>query len=205
MALPHAAYEFHKWKSQLLWFDKILSILVILLLGLFRPDWLLIAVFFLIIPYLVLTERTLLLHHLVAAFFISLLWMVVAREEYAYNTAFITIAGINLYPLFSWSVGLFTLYLLYSHYEHLLHKQTLSHKLLLFTGIYWPLLIFAETTAYHLFNIRNLATAAFPGLPLCDCIHAPLWMQITYFIIGIVFFVICYALKLENPHHKIIK
>jgi len=198
-------YKFHRWKKELLHLDRILSIVVIILLGVFKPDLVVIVVFFLIIPYLLLTQRKALLYHLIVAFFIALLWVFIAKDEYSYNSGFITIAGFSLYPLFSWATGLFALYLIYSHYEHKLKKQTFIKKLGLFTIFYWPMLIVVETIAYHIFDIKNLAAAAYRGLPLCDCIHAPLWMQIGYFSIGIIFFLLCYKLGLENPHFRIIK
>ncbi|MBL7054392.1 hypothetical protein ISS05_01390 [Candidatus Woesearchaeota archaeon] len=195
-------YEFHKWKKKLLYIDIILSVVVVISLGVFKPDLVVIAAFFLIIPYLLLTQRKALLYHLIVAFFIALLWMLIAKNEYSYNSGFITIAGFSLYPLFSWTLGLFGLYFIYSHYEHKLKKQKFIQKLGLFILFYWPLLIIAESVAYHIFNIKNIAAAAYSGLPFCDCIHAPLWMQISYFSLGIIFFLACYKLGLENPHFR---
>ena len=197
------SYEFHKWKNELLHIDRILSIIVVLLLGIFKPDLVVIVAFFLIIPYLLLTQRKILIYHLIVAFLISLIWMLIAKNHYSYNQLFLSILGINLYPLFSWTIGLFVLYVVYSHYEHKLKEQIFSKKIILFIAFYWPILIIVETIAYHLFNIKNTSTAIYKGLPLCNCMHAPIWMQIGYFSIGIVFFVLCYVLKLENPHSKI--
>ena len=198
-------YEFHKWKKQLLIADKIIIILIILFLGLVSPDYVVIAVFFLIIPYLVLTQRKVLFYHFIVALALGLIWMLIAKNEYRYNQDFLTVAGINLYPLFAWAVGLFLVYVIYSHYEHILNEQDFVQKLLLFTIFYVVLLITVETIAYHLFNIQNLAAAAYSGLPICDCIHAPHWMQAAYFAMGPIFFSVCYILKLENPHFKIRK
>lgn len=197
------SYEFHKWKKELLYIDSILSIIVVLLLGIFKPDLVVIVAFFLIIPYLLLTQRKILIYHLIVAFLISLIWMLIAKNHYRYNQPFLSILGINLYPLFSWTIGLFVLYVIYSHYEHKLKEQTFSKKIILFIAFYWPILIIVETIAYHLFNIKNISTAIYKGLPLCSCMHAPLWMQISYFSIGIIFFLVCYKLCLENPHFRI--
>ena len=41
---------------------------------------------------------------------------------------------------------------------------------------------------YYLFNIHNIATSQFPGLPICNCIHAPTWMKIVYFSMGPVYY-----------------
>ena len=100
-------YEFHKWKKQLLIADKIIIILIVLFLGLVSPDYVVIAAFFLIIPYLILTQRRSLFYHLVVAFLVALIWMLIAKNEYGYNQDFLTLAGINLFPLFAWATGLF--------------------------------------------------------------------------------------------------
>ena len=198
-------YEFHKWKNQLLIADKIISILIIIFLGIFRPDYVVIASYFLLIPYIVLTQRKILLYHLIVASSIAIIWMLIAKKEYGYNQDFITILGINLYPLFALAIGLLVTYVIYSHYEHILREPTFTKKIVLFILFYWPLLIAVETIAYHLLNIHNLATALYAALPVCDCIHAPRWMQIAYLSMGPIFFIICHLLKLENPHSKILR
>lgn len=198
-------FKFHKWKKQLLVADKILSVVIILLLGVFKPDYVVIAAYLLIIPYLFLTQRKILFKHLFISSVVALIWMLIAKNQYGYNQDFIAIFGINLFPLFAWAIGLFIVYIIYSHYEHILKECGFVKKLILFVIIYVPLLIAVETIAYHLFNIKNLAAAAYPGLPICDCIHAPLWMQASYIALGPIFFSLCYMLKLENPHFKIKK
>ena len=198
-------YEFHKWKKQLLIADKTITILVILFLSLFSPDYVVIAAYFLIIPYLILTQRKVLFYHLMVSSAVALIWMLIAKNEYAYNQDFLIIAGINLFPLFAWATGLFVIYVIYSHYEHIFNEQGFVRKLLLFIAFYFPFIIGTETIAYHLFNIHNIAAAAYPGLPICDCIHAPRWMQAAYLGMGPIFFTICSMLKLENPHFKIPK
>ncbi len=198
-------YEFHKWKKQLLIADKLITALIILFLGLFSPDYVVIAAFFLVIPYLILTQRKILFYHLMVSSAVALVWMFIAKNEYMYNQDFLTLAGINLFPLFAWATGLFAIYVIYSHYEHILNEQGFVRKLLLFIAFYFPFLIGTETIAYHLFNIHNIAAAAYRGLPICDCIHAPRWMQAAYFAIGPIFFSVCHILKLENPHFRIVK
>jgi hypothetical protein len=137
------------------------------------------------------------IYSLSIAFLVSLAWMLIAKDKYEYKHNF-TFFWINLYPLFSWTLGLFFLYLIYLHFKNRLKKQTFAKKLGIFVGFYWPLLVLAETVAYHIFNIKNLAAVSYKGIPFCDCIHAPLWVQISYFLIGIVFFLICFLLKLDE-------
>ena len=198
-------YEFHKWKKRLLIVDIVVIIIVLLLLGLFRPDYVVIAAFFLVILYLFLTQRKVLFYHLAVASAVALIWMLITKNEYGYNQNFLTVAGINLYTLFAVALSLFTVYVIYSHYEHILKAQGYVRKILLFIVFYVPLLILVETVAYHAFDIRNVATASYAGLPLCDCIHAPPWIQASYFLLGPIFFTIGFVLKLENPNFKIRK
>ncbi len=195
-------YHFHRWKRTLTYVDITLAIIVLLFMPFIRPDYLMAGVIVFLIFYLHSTHRIVLMYHLLVSFFVSLVWMIISRNYYSYNTEFTVIFGINLFPLFSWTVGIFFLYLVYSHYEHLLHEHTFFRRMNLFAVVYWPLLIFVETIGFHVFNIRN-NEFSYAGLPLCNCLHAVWWMQIAYFVIGLVFFWICYALKLENPHSKL--
>ncbi|MBI2139015.1 hypothetical protein HYU13_05470 [Candidatus Woesearchaeota archaeon] len=197
--------KFHKWKPQLLVLDKTLSLLIVILLGIYRPDYVIIAAYLLAIPYILITRRKLLLSHFIVSSLIALVWMLIAKGQYAYNRPFLVFSGINLYPLFGWAVGLFLIYLVYSHYEHIFFERGFLRQLLLFIAFYWPLLLAVESIAYHLFDIRNVAAAQYPGLPFCNCIHAPLWMQLSYFALGPLFFSACYLLGLENPHFAVKK
>lgn len=179
----------------LLFADKLITLCVLLLLGVFKPDYLLIAVYLLIIPYLFLTRRKNLLFHLVLASLIALIWVIIRRGHYLYNQEFLTIQGVNLYTLFAWALGLFAAYAIYEHYESILRWKGFPKQLFLFILIYWPLLIISESMAHHLFNIHNLAASSFSALPLCGCIHAERWVQAAYFLIGPLYFLVCKFLK----------
>lgn len=185
--------------ASLMHLDWLLTLLGFLLIGLFRPDVVVQVAWTVGVVYLIVTRRHVLLQQFAIATGVAILWNIIAREQYGYNWTFHTLFGQNLYPLFAWAVGLFGVYLLYSHAANLIREGYLP-RLLLFTGIYWPLLVLVESVSYHLFHIQNLATASFPGLPFCDCIHAPTWMQLAYFLIGPIFFSLCYAARLQNPH-----
>ncbi|MFA5993023.1 MAG: hypothetical protein WC796_04925 [Candidatus Pacearchaeota archaeon] len=197
-----AKYEFHKWRKTLIITDIIISLAVIILLAFIRPDYLVIAVFFLAIPYIILTQRKVVLYHFLIAALVAFVWMIIANNQYSYNQDFLKIAGINLFPLFAWAIGLFSMYIIYSYLEHLLKERGFIKKIVLFCIIFFPILIIMETFGYHTLNIHNLAASQFEGLPICNCLHAPHWMQFAYFAMGPIFFTICYLLKLENPHFK---
>jgi hypothetical protein len=194
-------YELHKWKKQLIIADKAICVLVILLLGVFRPDALIIGVYLLLYPYLLLTARKTAVYHLFVSSIVALIWMLIANKQYGYNTEMLTIFGLNSFPLFAWASGLFGIYILYSHWEHKFKFTSPIKKMMLFAAFYWPILIAVETIGYHIFNIKNVSAAIYAGLPICDCIHAPLWMQISYLTLGLLFFGICQLIGLDNPHH----
>jgi hypothetical protein len=190
-----------KWRKQLILLDKIISVAVIILLGIFKPDFFIIGIYFLIFPYLFLTKRKYAMYHLLVSSAVAIIWISIANDQYGYNQEMITFIGINLYPLFAWTVGLFGHYMIYSNLGYVNRNQSLFKKFLLYLVFYFPVLIAVETIAYHLLNIENIATAAYTGLPFCDCIHAPRWMQISYLFIGPVFFGICELIGLENPNN----
>ena len=196
-------YEFHKWKKQLIIADEIISVAVIALifLGVFSLDYLMIGVYLLLYPYLFLTARKNAFYHLYVSSIISLIWVFLANSQYTYNKMVLTFLGLNAYPLFAWASGLFAVYMIYSHWEHKIKSISFIKRLGLFTIFYLVFLISVETIAYHFFNIIDIANIAYAGLPICNCIHAPRWMQIVYLVMGPIYFVICELLGLENPHH----
>jgi len=198
---PKTQHAFQTWKKQLIIADKALFALVVILLGIFRPDALLIGVYFMLYPYLFLTARKVVFYHLYVASVIALIWLLITNNQYGYNREMLLFFGLNTFPLFAWATGLFAVYLIYSHWEHNIERAGFVKKIALFIAIYWPLLIAVETIAYHLLAIKNLTTAQYAGLPICNCLHAPVWMQVSYLFLGPIYFVICELLGLENPHY----
>ncbi len=194
--------SFHPWKKQLLFIDKIISIIVLILMGFFNPNFLIITAYFLLFPYLILTKRISAIKHLILASAVALIWMIFAHDYYGYNFSTFNFFGLNSFGLFAWAAGLFVSYLLYSHWEYKIQSNSLWKKLLLFIFLYWITMLFAETFAYHVLDIKNLTNAVYSGLPICNCLHAPNWMKIAYFLIGPIYFLFCELLGFENPHHK---
>lgn len=184
-------------KERFFW-DKFLLLFVFALFGIFRPDYVVIAVCVLMVPYLYLTNRVNLLKHFGMAFLISGIWVINARKQYHYNYDFIDVFGISLYPFFAWSAGLLGTYLIFEYYRNKLKNKDFKKQFFVYLFVFWTLLIFGEVVSYHLFDVRNLASASYSGLPICDCIHAPNWMKISYFLLGPLFFVISYVMGWEN-------
>jgi hypothetical protein len=182
------------FRKQLLFIfaDNIAIIISFALLGFLRQDYVLISAYLFTLIYLFATKRKNLVYYFVASSFVSLLWNIAVNEQYGYNYDYISIFSLNIYSILAWALGLFAAYLMYSELK--LNKKSFPAQLILFSLLYWILLISVETTAYHLFGIMNIESAEYPGLPICNCIHAPIWMQISYFTIGPLYFALCYLL-----------
>jgi len=177
---------------------EVLYATIIIILGFFGIDYVVIAAFVLLIPYLILLKRSRFIFHALISFLVALTWMSIAKDFYGYGSDYFVAFGINLFPMFAWAGGLFALYVLYLYINYHLKKKGFLKNLLLFVVIYWVLLIIAETVAYHTFGIHNLATATYKGLPICNCLHVPTWIKIAYFSNGIIYFIICYLLNIER-------
>ncbi len=182
----------------LLFLDCVVFAFVFSLHHVFRPDILAIIVYLSLYVYLVLTKRKKDIVYLLISSILAIAWTYFAKNNYGYNREMIHILGLSAFPLFAWATGLAALYLVYHDLEQIFMKNNAWLKrFLLFTILYFFFIIVLETIAYHVFNIRNVATGVYDGLPVCDCIHAPRWMQVSYFLIGPIYFIICRNYKLK--------
>ncbi|MCH8520200.1 MAG: hypothetical protein LAT82_05605 [Nanoarchaeota archaeon] len=198
-------FKYH-FNTRILILDELLILVSILVLALStRKDIVIITIYFLIIPYLIFTKRSQLLKPLVVTTIISLAWMGISKEMYNYGLGFIYFFGINSFALFSWSVGLFASYIIYLHFEKLFEKSSFLIKLFFFSIFYIIALLFLEWFFNNILGIRNQMTLSHPPLFICNCLHAPIWMQISYLGLGPLFFSIMRYIKFKNPHFKKIK
>ncbi len=147
--------------------------------------------------YLIATKRTRLLKYFVISIIITSIYLLIAHEYYNYGTNALMPFGLPMLPFFAWSIGLFAVRIIVEQIHAKPWKQ-----FIIITALYWIVLLSMETIAYHLIGIRNIATAAYPGLPICDCIHAPQWMQVSYLLIGPGYLIICAVY--DKIHNKII-
>jgi len=170
----------------------------------FRPDILAIIIYLSFYLYLFLTARKKDVVYLLISSVLAILWTWIAKNNYNYDKNMIYVFGLSAFPLFSWASGLAALYLLYHDIEKIIMKNNgWLKRFVLFTALYFIFLISLETIAYHAFGIKNMATKLYDPLPICDCIHAPRWMQFSYFVIGPIYFTICRFYKLyHKPKHK---
>lgn len=141
-----------------------------------------------ILAYVLIARKSQMFLPAIVAFAIGLVWTAMVGDIYGYNTHTVTFLGINIYALIAWSVGLLIVYGLYLIARKVVRVSKGWPELALFNALYIPLLIAVETVAYHGFNVVNVATSSYRGLPLCDCMHAPAWMQASYLLMGTVFF-----------------
>ena len=121
---------------------------------------------------------------LLLATVLAVIWTYLTRDMYDYNMGFATVVSLNLFPLIAWVIALTVGYLFV---EFLLAKfdlQRVWSKLLFVIMLYVIAVIILETLGYHIFGIHNLGTSSYAGLPFCDCLHAPTWMQAGYFLLG---------------------
>jgi hypothetical protein len=185
-------------KKKIFILDRVILAVIFLSFAFMRPDYIIAIAYLLTIPYLFFTNRKKAFYHLMVASIVAIVWMLIAKDQYSYNKDMLNIGGIVIFPLFAWALGLFGAYLIYSHWEEKFDNT--FHKFLFFVALYWPILLLFDGVAYHIFNIKNIATAAYSGLKICDCIHAPFWMQTSYLALGPIYFATCKLLKLKNPN-----
>ncbi|MBR9703195.1 hypothetical protein GOV10_04105 [Candidatus Woesearchaeota archaeon] len=178
------------WKKHLREADVVLAIIGLLLFS-FVPPYIICGLFFFITPfYLLTTGRAFLLKDFCLATILGFGMTFVFSSFYTYQPAFF---GISLFPLFAWPLGLFT--------TKLFHEEWAPKKysLLSFLIIYWGLLLFEEIVGYHFLGIQNIGTALYAGLPFCNCLHAPWFMQLTYLLMGpLYFFILTLVKKYSN-------
>jgi len=184
-----------KWPSQRqclqLVSDSVLYALVLVLFWPFRADLVLIFTWFSAYPYFLLTKRRSMLKKLLLSTIFGCIWMTVAKNQIRYEQDFIAIGGFQLFVMFGWALGLMFAHLIYSHFREYVQPHNNFQERLLFSVIYCALLILTETISYHVFGIHNVIAQGHVGVPFFDCLHAPRWMQFSYFLTGPVYFVCC--------------
>jgi hypothetical protein len=178
-------------QKKLFWYDLIAIVLIIALLSFVKMEFVVSLAFFLFIPYLIWTKRTHFLRYYLAAILIGFLWGIVANQYYDYTDTW-KLFGLTLFPFLVWPIGLFGVFLLWTHIDR---SKKFWVQLFFFAVLFGILLMGVESLVYHVFHLRNVATALYAGIPLCNCIHAPLGMQIAYFLLGPAYFLLCTLIK----------
>jgi hypothetical protein len=172
-----------------------LTLLGIMLLAYIRADIVAMSLYVFIPLYCLATKRKHLLWYFLLSSIVAIFWQTVAGRSYGYNHDMIKIFYFDAFPLFAWAVGLFGIYVLYTNISESLKIKNAYYNFFLFSIFYWLLLLTIENIAYHQFGIMNIATEGFPGLPVCNCLHVPFWMQMWYLSAGPLFFILCQFLN----------
>lgn len=158
-----------------------------------------IMVSILAIPYFRTRSKRHLLLPFLVALVMALVWTWYAGDMYRYKESILHLGQLNLYPVLFWLFGLFINMTVYDDLMKYLHRHPIWIRLILFSLMFWAGLLFVEIMAYHVYGVHNLATMGYPGLPGCDCIHGPRWMQTCYLASGPLYFV---AITLLGYHRN---
>ncbi|MCK9411477.1 MAG: hypothetical protein M0Q53_04190 [Prolixibacteraceae bacterium] len=158
-------------------------ILIFTLLGAYA-DRILLGSWLFIFFYLLQKRRIEAFLHLLLSTLMASIWVHFAKDYYGYKFDYLTIFGMNTLPLMAWTLTLLGV----GEVCNQLPFKRKIFKFLIFVPVFWVLLILFETVAYHILEIRNTMTSNFIGLPYCDCIHAPVWMQVVYFTMSPVYY-----------------
>jgi hypothetical protein len=164
-------------------------VVVALVLAYLFPDYtdiILIAAWLLFVPYLLLTHRSKMIYAFGVASVVALIWLTVNVSRYTYNHNFVRIFGLNSVGLLTWALGLIGCYVFASH----IPVKRFHWRLIVYAVVFWVLLLAIETLAFHVLGVQNQSTGSTKGLPICDCLHAPPWMQLAYFLQGPAYYVL---------------
>ncbi len=166
--------------------DLSIAFIVILIFSVFsaHADWILLGAWLFIFFYLLQKRRIEAFLHLLLATLMASIWVHFAKDYYGYKFDYLVIFGMNTLPLMAWTLTLLGV----GEVCNQLPFKRKFFKYLVFVPAFWALLILFETVAYHVLEIRNTMTSNFIGLPYCDCIHAPVWMQVIYFTMSPVYY-----------------
>jgi hypothetical protein len=162
-----------------------------------RGDLALLGLWGVLLAYLIWFRKVRWLLRLTVAFGVSLVWQALAHDQYAYNQAFLVVAGVNLYPLLAWGAGLFAVYVIGHHMAALGGVRSLAARLAILCVTFWALLLTFEGLGYRVYGIRDLAVAQHPPLA-AGCLRGPTWMKAAYLSLGPLFFALCLVVDRLN-------
>ncbi len=123
---------------------------------------------------------------LIIAFLIALI--ITSYYYYEYTTSNFFIGKINLFPLFSWTLGLV---ILREIYERLPKKHSFYISII----IYIIIIFLVEYIGYYVLGIK--LNSNFPSLLNLGIIHASLFLKIVYLLTGPVYLLITDYLKVK--------
>jgi len=166
-------------------FEIFIFILFVALFPFVKKDILIFA-FYTVIYFYIVSLKTESIKYLGLSTSIALIWVTLARNFYVYGPDMATILGLSVYPLLAWALGLLAVKEIYSY---LRPKNTLK-AIIIITIAYITVLIALESFSYNVVGFALSILDKYPGLPICNCIHLPLAMQIYYLSIGPIYYIL---------------
>lgn len=182
-------------------FEIFLLILFVALFPFVKKDILIFAFYTVVYFYIIVLKKGS-IEYLGLSTLIAIIWVTLARNFYVYGPDMATIFGLSVYPLLAWALGLLGMREIYSY---LRPKNTLL-SIVLIAVIYVVVLVSLESFSYNIVGFRLSTLDKYPGLPLCNCIHVPLPMQIYYLTIGPIYYMLTLLLdklmkRSAGPQH----
>jgi len=120
------------------------------------------------------------------AVLISGIWILASGDMYSgYNTFKLTVLGVSLFPILAWPLFLV---LGYAYVIPFIRIEPWYRRWLAISLIWCLSLIFFEWVGYHVLGIHLDHGRTYKGWPILDIFHSPVWMQLTYFGNGILYY-----------------
>ena len=133
----------------------------------------------------------------IPAIAVSGIWMAIAHHfYYGYDSLKLNVFGVALFPILAWPLGLMAGFLMISP---LLKMEVWHQRWIAMAVIYVIGLIALETIFYNLLGVKLHYGKSYPGWPLLNCFHIPRWMQLGYFLNGIIFYGITSYVETTRP------
>ncbi len=124
-------------------------------------------------------------HTIIPALFVALFWIILSRDIYSgYNTFKLNIFGLSIFPLLAWPTGLFGFHLLTGDLftADIWWKKWIKLSLIYSFGV-----IMFEFIGYNVFHVHLNSGNEYAGWPVLNIFHCAWWMQIAYFVNGILY------------------
>ena len=169
-----------------------------IIIGFVLPKYFFLTTFVLMWVYMISTKRIKSIKRYAISTALAFIWVLLANNFYSYNQNFLTFFGFATFPFFGWAIGLYGMHMFFSGLDEYFKTATFAVRFLLFCFFFWVILLVSESFAFNFFNVQNITSTTYAGIKFCNCLHAPLWMQISYFVLGPLFYLISKLFKIEK-------
>ena len=101
-----------------------------------------------------------------------------------YEVFKLSVFGVTLFPIIIWPSVLMLWYFINPPFKK---TKKWYKKWMKFSVVYCIGIILFEFIGYNIFGVKLDAGQSYPGWPVLNIFHSPVWMQVAYFLIGITF------------------